>query len=389
MAVDRTDAQQRVGALLRTAKDSLNLSMAFLTRLDGTTQHLEVVESSIPFLMRDGITQKQETSLCQAILDGELPQVIPDLRAEPVAMTLPAARMPRIRSYVSVPVILSDGTLYGTFCAAGLTPEKKLSDRDLGLMEVLANAASLMIEPEIQEQKRQRALVERFAPLINAGGPTVVLQPIVELASGRRVGAEALSRFPAEWGLPPDVCFEQAHDAGVGDELELLALSGANDHLAGVSGYVSMNVSPATLMTSQCRDLLASFELDRVLLELSEHDQVADYDDLAVALKPLQEQGMKLAIDDVGSGFSSLRHVVLTDPDVIKIDRDVVTGVTNEPTRQTLVKALVEFGHGCGAQVVAEGIETEQDADLLTRLGVDLGQGWHFGRPGPPEELRD
>ena len=389
MAVDRTDAQQRVGALLRTAKDSLNLSMAFLTRLDGTTQHLEVVESSIPFLMRDGITQKQETSLCQAILDGELPQVIPDLRAEPVAMTLPAARMPRIRSYVSVPVILSDGTLYGTFCAAGLTPEKKLSDRDLGLMEVLANAASLMIEPEIQEQKRQRALVERFAPLINAGGPTVVLQPIVELASGRRVGAEALSRFPAEWGLPPDVCFEQAHDAGVGDELELLALSGANDHLAGVSGYVSMNVSPATLMTSQCRDLLASFELDRVLLELSEHDQVADYDDLAVALKPLQEQGMKLAIDDVGSGFSSLRHVVLTDPDVIKIDRDVVTGVTNEPTRQTLVKALVEFGHGCGAQVVAEGIEKEQDAALLTRLGVDLGQGWHLGRPGPPEELRD
>ena len=111
-------------------------------------------------------------------------------------------------------------------------------------MKVLANAASLMIEPEIQEQKRQRALVERFAPLINAGGPTVVLQPIVELASGRRVGAEALSRFPAEWGLPPDVCFEQAHDAGVGDELELLALSGANDHLAGVSGYVSMNVSP-------------------------------------------------------------------------------------------------------------------------------------------------
>ena len=389
MAVDRTDAQQRVGALLRTAKDSLNLSMAFLSRLDGTTQHLEVVESSIPFLMRDGVTQKQETSLCQAILDGELPQVIPDLRAEPVAMALPAARMPRIRSYVSVPVILSDGTLYGTFCAAGLTPEKKLSDRDLGLMEVLANAASLMIEPEIQEQKRQRALVERFAPLITAGGPTVVLQPIVELVSGRRVGAEALSRFPAEWGLPPDVCFEQAHDAGVGDELELLALSGANVHLAGVSGYVSMNVSPATLMTSQCLDLLASFELDRVLLELSEHDQVADYDDLAVALKPLREQGMKLAIDDVGSGFSSLRHVVLTDPDVIKIDRDVVTGVTNEPTRQTLVKALVEFGHGCGAQVVAEGIETEQDAALLTRLGVDLGQGWHFGRPGPPEDLRD
>ena len=84
--------------------ESLGLSVAFLTRMDGTTQHLEVVESSVPFLFKEGATQRQETTFCQAILDGKLPAVIPDVKDFPEAMKLPAARMPRIRSYVSVPV---------------------------------------------------------------------------------------------------------------------------------------------------------------------------------------------------------------------------------------------------------------------------------------------
>ena len=123
MARQRTQADRQVADLLRTAKNSLGLSVAFLSRLDGTTQHLEVVETSVPFLFKEGATQRQETTFCQAILDGRLPAVIPDVTALPEAMKLPAARLPRIRSYVSVPVVLSDGSVYGTFCAAGLTSD--------------------------------------------------------------------------------------------------------------------------------------------------------------------------------------------------------------------------------------------------------------------------
>jgi GAF domain-containing protein len=128
----RSAAEQQVADLLRTAKSSLNLSVAFLSRLDGTTQHLEVVESSVPFLFKEGVTQKQETTFCQAILDGRLPAVIPDVTKFPAAMKLPAARLPRIRSYVSVPVVLSDGSLYGTFCAAGLTSRPWAASRSTG-----------------------------------------------------------------------------------------------------------------------------------------------------------------------------------------------------------------------------------------------------------------
>ena len=358
--------------------------------MDGETQHLEVVESSVPFLFKEGATQRQETTFCQAVLDGKLPAVMPDVKDFPAAMTAARVAAARIRSFVSVPVVLSDGTLYGTFCAAGLTSDKELTKRDKALMEVLAHAASVVIEPGVVERAR-RDEIERPAAAASsrAGGPIVVLQPIVELATGDRVGAEALSRFPAEWGQAPDVCFAAAHSIGLGDRLELLALERAAEHLATVSGYLAMNVSPATLVTPECGELLDRLPVERVLLELSEHDPVEDYDALRRMLAPLRQRGMRLAIDDVGAGFSSLRHIVVTTPDVIKLDRSLVDGVTGDPVLRTLVRSLVDFGHGFDATVVAEGVETAADAATLLALDVDLGQGWHFGRPGPAADLAD
>jgi EAL domain-containing protein (putative c-di-GMP-specific phosphodiesterase class I) len=387
VARQRSDAEQQVAELLRTAKDSLQISVAFLSRLDGTTQHLEVVESSVPFLFKEGATQKQETTFCQAILDGRLPAVIPDVKKYPLAMSLPAARLPRIRSYVSVPVVLSDGTVYGTFCAAGLTSDKDLSKRDKSLMDVLAHAAAVIIEPGIRRRAVRDEIEARHWPVLEAGGPVVVLQPIVDLATGIRVGSEALSRFPHEWDLAPDLCFAEAHSVGFGHELELLALGSAASHLVRVPGYVAMNISPATLLMPAATDLLSALPLDRILLELSEHDQVEDYDALHDVLAPLRARGMRLAIDDVGAGFSSLRHIVLTRPDVLKIDRTLVDGVSNDPILTTLVHSLVDFGHGVEAKVVAEGIETGADAAVLLTLGVDYGQGWYYGRPGSAEDL--
>jgi EAL domain-containing protein (putative c-di-GMP-specific phosphodiesterase class I) len=383
-------AEQQISDLLRTAKESLHLSVAFLSRLDDETQHLEVVESSGPaaLFFRSGVTQKRQTTFCQAILDGRLPPVIPDVAKNKVAMTLPSSRIPRIRSYVSVPVVLSDGSLYGTFCAAGLTSDQGLTTRDHALMEVLAKAAALVLEPGLRLRERAEQIESRLVPLMEKHrGPVVVYQPIVDLATRARVGAEALSRFPAEWGLAPDVCFAEAHSIGLGDELEILALARAAEALDEVSGYVAMNVSPQTLMLPQCQELLALLPLDRVLLELSEHDPVEDYAGLTATLEPLRRMGMRLAIDDVGAGFSSLRHIVLTHPDVIKLDRSIVDGVSHDEVLTTLVRSLVVFAAGAGAKVVAEGIETSTDADWLQGLGVDYGQGWHFGRPGPMTDL--
>ncbi|MGY1770044.1 sensor domain-containing phosphodiesterase [Blastococcus sp. SYSU D00813] len=389
MRRQRSAADQRIADLLATARTSLGMSVAFLSRLDGTTQHLEVVDASVPasVLVHEGATVAQETSFCQAVLDGRLPAVIPDVRRFPLAMSLPSARIPRIRSYVSAPVRLSDGSLYGTFCAFGFTSDPELGARDRALVEVLAGAAAVIVEPEVRDQERRSDIDARLDPVVAGGGPTVVLQPIVDLTTGARVGAEALSRFPADWARAPDVVFAEAHSVGRGHELEMLALRGAAAHLDRIGGYVAMNVSPATLLTRPFADLLATLPLDRVLLELSEHDPVEDYDALTTALLPFRAAGLRLAVDDVGAGFSSLRHIVVTSPDVLKLDRSIVAGVGEDPVLRTLVGSLVTFGHGCGATVVAEGVETADDAATLLSLGVDLGQGWFFGRPGPAEAL--
>ena len=264
-----------------------------------------------------------------------------------------------------------------------------MSPRDLALMEVLADAAALVVEPQVRLEQRDAEIRDRLAPVVAAGGPDVVLQPIVSLCTGARIGAEALSRFPAEWQRTPDVVFDEAHGIGEGHRLELLALARGAALLDHVDGYVSLNVSPQTLLTPECGELLAGLPLERVVLELSEHDQVHDYPALEAALAPLRRLGVRLAIDDVGAGFSSLRHIVTANPDVIKMDRSIVSGIDADPMLARLAQSLVGFAHSFDVCVVAEGVETAAEHAVLQSLGVDGGQGWLFGRPAPVDVPAD
>jgi EAL domain-containing protein (putative c-di-GMP-specific phosphodiesterase class I) len=253
----------------------------------------------------------------------------------------------------------------------------------------LASAAATLIEPGVQDRRREAEIRERLHPIIERGGPNVVLQPVVALTDGTMVGAEALSRFPAEWGKPPDEVFAEAESIGAGIELELLAVRRAVTEVEKMSGYLAINFSPQTILDVRCIELLSDLPLDRIVLELSEHDRVLDYEVLSRALRPLRERGLRLAIDDVGAGFSSLRHILLTAPDVIKLDRSIVAGAATDPVLLTLVRSLVDFAHESGARVVAEGVETKGDALALRGVGVDYGQGWYFARPSTVDQLLD
>jgi EAL domain-containing protein (putative c-di-GMP-specific phosphodiesterase class I) len=385
---ERSEAERQVAQLLQSARRKLDLSVAFLSRLDETSRTMQVVDSALP-TPRDGYSGPRDGGFCLAVVEGRLPRVMPDVRDFPEAMRLHPADLPQIRGHISVPVVLSDGAVYGTFCAYGLTTDPAVSRRDLALMEVLADAAAMVIEPQVRVEREQAGISDRLAPVIAAGGPDVVLQPIVDLCSGARAGAEALSRFPAEWGQTPDVVFAEAHGIGQGHRLELLALARAATLLDQVSGYVSMNVSAQTLLTPMCGELLATMPLDRVVLELSEHDPVHDYAALAAVLAPLRARGMRLAIDDVGAGFSSLRHIVVTSPDVIKMDRSIVSGLDSDPILAKLAQSLVDFAHSFDVCVIAEGVETAAEHAVLKALGVDSAQGWLFGLPGPADTLVD
>ena len=118
-----------------------------------------------------------------------------------------------------------------------------------------------------------------------------------------------------------------------------------------------------------------------LVVELTEHQQVEDYVGLSASLNNLRDHGVRVAIDDVGSGFSSFRHVTRVNPEILKLDRTLVCGIDDDPVRQSLAAAIVSFARDVGATVVSEGIESERELACLRELAVGCGQGFFIARP--------
>jgi EAL domain-containing protein (putative c-di-GMP-specific phosphodiesterase class I) len=209
-------------------------------------------------------------------------------------------------------------------------------------------------------------------------------QPIVDLRSGRAVGAEALARFDQAPFESPDLWFAEAAELGLGVELELTAVDMALEQIDNVptSQYLSLNASVETIMSDPFRALLASAPAERIVLELTEHTPVTDYDAFARNIGELRSSGVRLAVDDAGSGFSSFVHILNLKPDIIKLDIALTRGIDKDPARQALGRALLNFGlEAYRNTIVAEGIETEGELAMLRSLGCKIGQGFLLGRP--------
>ncbi len=216
-------------------------------------------------------------------------------------------------------------------------------------------------------------------------GFEIVFQPIVDLRTGGVAGAEALTRFEMSSDRPPDVWFAEAREIGLGVELEMAALRLALGQLRQLpSGlYLSLNASPDTMMSSEFRALVAEAPAERVVLELTEHDRIDDYELFENSANELRSHGLRLAVDDACAGFSSLHHILNLHPDIIKLDIGLTRGIDCDPARRALGRAMLAFGlDAYGAAIVAEGIETEGEFKTLRGLGCRFGQGFYLGRPG-------
>ena len=243
----------------------------------------------------------------------------------------------------------------------------------------------VQLERQEGESERWRRQVARVRSVLGGPGLTMVVQPVFDLRTGELVGAEALARFVVEPWRTPDVWFVEAGLVGLGEELELAAVRTALRELPNIPGnaWLSVNVSPATVASPRFLDALADVPAERVVIEMTEHAPVGDYDTLAAPLSAVRRTGARLAIDDAGAGFASLRHVLRLKPDFIKLDITLSYDISRDPSRRALGRALISFAEEIGATVVAEGIESQQDLDTLHALGVTIGQGFHLARPRP------
>lgn len=251
-------------------------------------------------------------------------------------------------------------------------------------------AGNVVRELAAHLERDQRAVEEvedrtrRVRNLLASGGPDVALQPIAELATGRVVGVEALARF-REPPPRPDLWFDEAASVGLRTELELAALHSALDRLHALppTAYLSVNMSPAIAAQDEAREMLGQTVSERVVLEITEHAPVEDYDTLGRVLADVRAQGTRLAVDDAGAGFASLRHILRLEPDIIKLDITLTRDIDRDRARRALASGLIAFATEIGAAIVAEGIETRDEIRTLQDLGVEYGQGYFLARPAP------
>jgi PAS domain S-box-containing protein len=247
-----------------------------------------------------------------------------------------------------------------------------------------AGTSRLLPSPAPATAMAQRVR-ERIGNTVKDGLILTAFQPIHDLTSGAVTGVEALARFPSDDGRSPEHWFSEASSIGLGGDLEFATLAAALRKSAALPGhlFISFNIAPETCIDPRLPAMLRSsgLPLERVVLELTERHAVTDYELLLESLSPLRRDGMRIAVDDAGSGFASMRHILRLRPDIIKLDRTLIARIDTDHAKQALGTGMVSFAEQTGAQVLAEGVETEAELHTVARIGMTTAQGYLLGRP--------
>jgi EAL domain-containing protein (putative c-di-GMP-specific phosphodiesterase class I) len=358
----------------------LALDVVFLAELTVSGEVYRAVagdHSSFEIVLNDG--PPNHATYCRGLVAGEIPNVIHDAATDERVCGLPVTQRTRIGSFIGVPVRLSDGTSYGALCGLSHAPDNTLDERDVRFMSMLSE----LIVHDLDEQRAQERLRADIMGLVETERVDIAYQPIMDLRDGRCIGIEALARFPQPFGAP-DVTLSAAETVGLRLELERLAIRQAWKVIPslGPGQFLALNVSPDALVELARRaNLRTDLPLPQLVVEITEHSAVESYDALHDQLAPLRQQGLRIAVDDAGAGYASLRHVLQLQPDFIKVDRSLIHGIADDHARRVAVSAFLSLALDLGSTVVAEGVERPADLSAVRDLGLHAVQGYLLGRP--------
>ena len=375
---------ETIDSALRAIREHLGMPIAYLSEfVDNQSVFRHVDAPGLEALIKPGDSRSLEEVYCKHILEGRLPELIPDTSENALAASMPITRETPIGSHMSIPIYLKDGEPYGMFCCLSPEPNKSLNQRDLETMRLFASIATQQVQHNYEHKRNMKAKRLRIEKALQQSAFAIAYQPIVDLGEMEPSGYEALCRFAAEPYRSPDVWFDEAAAVGLSVELELAAIRQAMRAIDQIAAhqYISVNASPSTIMSPQFVETFSELSLSRIVLEITEHAVVEDYDAFTDVLTPLREQGLRLAVDDAGAGHSSLRHIVQLSPDYVKVDMSLTRNVDGDLARRALIGALLFYTRETSAQIIAEGIETEAELKTLKLLGVRRGQGYLLGRP--------
>jgi EAL domain-containing protein (putative c-di-GMP-specific phosphodiesterase class I)/CheY-like chemotaxis protein len=308
---------------------------------------------------------------------------VEDLRRRVTGPGSPSFERADLSMYASAPIHAGSelvGLLSIGISARGGNPAPQLQARLLAGASDYSNVLSAVAGRAIADRRDLATERLRLGRILDAGAHHIVFQPIVSLATGEHAGYEALTRFADD--ERPDRRFAEAWAASLGPDFELAAVKRAVEASASLpaDAFVSLNVSPR-LITEHADRLARSLGRagDRVILELTENVPIDDYAAIREQLAALNIRG--IAVDDAGAGYAGLRHMLELRPAYAKLDMSLVRGIDTDAVRQAMAAGLQYFALRTGCQLIGEGVESEAEAAMLRRLGVELAQGFLFGRP--------
>lgn len=372
-----------VSEALHSVRSLLGMEVAFVSEFRSGRRVFRYVDCCDEFApIQVGGSDPVEETYCQRVIDGRLPELLPNTVLNREARSLPITATLGIGVYLGVPIRFSDGALYGTFCCFSAHPDEALNNRHLDTVRLFANFIGKVLEREANDHSRDEVKA-RLRHVLSEECFSIVYQPIIHVAENRLVGHEALARFLADPVRTPDKWFLEAAEVGCQEELEIAIIKKAIEGLAYVpeETYISFNVSPETILTGSLNAVLRDYPLERLVLEVTEHALVNDYVSIAHQLASLRKRGLRVAVDDAGAGFASFRHILKLKPDIIKLDGSLIQRIDVDQDSRALAAALIRFAEETGCKIVAEGVETESELQTLRDLKVNKVQGFLIGRP--------
>lgn len=383
---EQEGVESPIDLALKSVRTHLGMQVAYLSEFVENRSVFRGVDApGLEHLIKVGDSQSLDDVYCRHIIEGRLPSLMPDTAAIPFAAAMPITDAVPIGKHMSIPIRLADGEVFGMFCCLGPQADPSLNERDLQTMKVFADLVAHEVRRDVQSKRAHAAKIERMRQVIEQQQMSTVYQPIFDLSNNRIAGYECLTRFSAMPLRTPDVWFKEAGEIDRGTYLEISAIAlalRALDHLPS-NLYLGVNASPQTVVSSEFASTLEGVPLDRVVLEITEHAEVADYDLLLWSMEALRERGMRLAVDDAGAGYSGLQHILKMKPDLIKLDLALTRNIDVDLSRRALTAALVSFARATDSSIIAEGVETAEELAAIKSLGVQKAQGYFLGKPKP------
>lgn len=381
---------QLIQEILQATRAQFDMEVAFISRFVRNRRVFQFVDAREGVnIINVGDSDPLEESYCQRIVNGVTPQLIRDAKQEVSVADLTATKAVPVGAHISVPIYLEDGKCFGTFCVFSRMANMALNDADLSALRLVTGIVSKLLKDLSLAQIYTDKLEREVAYVISQKLVYAVAQPIVDISQDNRYrGYEVLCRVK-ELHWPPDRLFADAEEVGLSFELNALMIREAAELLHQIPSdqYLSVNITPDFLASEMFLHTLERIDLTRLVFEITEHAFIAEYEDILENLRTVRKLGARIAVDDVGAGHSSLRHILKIHPDIIKLDRSLIENIDRDEEKQNLLEALLTFANCLKYNVVAEGVETTAELATLESHGVKLIQGYLFAKPALINDL--